>query len=314
MVFVHLAISIGLGARSVLEAEQLGLHQQRLFGPAASDSTVRRLPADFDEDMFAALSRARAAVRRVVWTWLSLRPQGFPWLTVAGKHLQRWVVVDIDATIITSASKKEGAAPTFKRGFGFHPLAAWCANTQECLAMHLRAGNAGSNTAEDHIAVLTESLHQIPASSRAKILVRVDGAGATHDLHEHLQKLNTMRRRVRFTTVWKITGTDETAIARIPETAWENSLQQDGSPHDTDHSVVAEPTGLNQREGWITGMRLIVRRVRPLRPAPGEPHRLREEDRLEVLGHRHQHHQTVGPPGITPGLVDRRSAPAPRGR
>jgi hypothetical protein len=263
VVFVHLAISIALGARSVLEAEQLALHQHRLFGPPASDSTIRRLLASLDDNAFAALARARAAVRRIVWTRLALRPGGFPWLTVAGKHLQRWVVVDIDATIITAASKKEGASSTFKKTYGFHPLAAWCANTQECLAMLLRTGSAGSNTAADHITVLDQALAQIPGSSSAKILVRVDGAGATHDLHERVEELNTARRRVRFTTGWKITDADEAAIAQLPEHAWESSLKQDATLHDTDHSAIAELTGLNRRKGWLKGMRLIVRRVRP---------------------------------------------------
>lgn len=263
VVFVHLAISIALGARSVLEAEQLALHQQRVFGPSASDSTIRRTLAGLDDKTLAAVARGRATVRRIVWAWLALRPDGFPWLTVAGKHLQRWVIVDIDATIITAASKKEGASSTFKKTYGFHPLAAWCANTQECLAMLLRTGSAGSNTAADHISVLDEALAQIPHSSSAKILVRVDGAGATHDLHEHMEKLNTARRRVRFTTGWKITDADEAAIAELPERAWECSLKQDGTPHEDDHSAVAELTGLNKREGWLKGMRLIVRRVRP---------------------------------------------------
>ncbi|GAQ59603.1 IS1380 family transposase [Streptomyces acidiscabies] len=263
VVFVHLAISIVLGARSVLEAEQLALHQRHVFGLSASDSTIRRLLAGLDDTTFAAVARARAAVRQIVWTWLALRPGGFPWLTVAGKHLHRWVIVDIDATIITAASKKEGASATFKRTFGFHPLAAWCANTQECLAMLLRTGGAGSNTATDHITVLDEALAQIPHSSSAKILVRLDGAGATHDLHEHMEKLTTTRRRVRFTTGWKITAADEAAIAELPERAWESSLKQDGDLHDDDHSQVAELTGLNRREGWLDGMRLIVRRVRP---------------------------------------------------
>ena len=53
----------------------------------------------------------------------------------------------MDATLITACSRKERGAATFKSGFGFHPLGAWCANTDECLAMELRPGNAGSNTA-----------------------------------------------------------------------------------------------------------------------------------------------------------------------
>lgn len=68
---------------------------------------------------------------------------------MAGKRLTGWIVIDIDATIILSASDKVGAAVTFKKTWGFHPLAAWCANTQESLSMLLRRGNAGLNTVAD---------------------------------------------------------------------------------------------------------------------------------------------------------------------
>lgn len=261
VVFVQLAISIALGARSVAEAEQLALHHDRMTGPGVSDSTVHRTLDLCDGDRLAAVARVRARVRRAVWSWLSLRPGGFPWLTVAGKYLHNWVIVDMDATIITAASKKEQARATWKKSFGFHPLAAWCANTGECLAMLLRPGNAGSNTVTDHITVLADALAQIPGSSRAKLLIRVDGAGATHGLHEHLIGLNTRRRTVRFTTGWTITGTDEQDIARLPETAWEVSLNQDGSLQE-DYAV-AELSGLSTREGWSKGLRLIVRRVKP---------------------------------------------------
>jgi hypothetical protein len=60
----------------------------------------------------------------------------------------------MDATLVTAYSDKEGAAPTWKKGYGFHPLGAWCCNTRECLAMKLRPGNAGSNTFTDHEKVL----------------------------------------------------------------------------------------------------------------------------------------------------------------
>ena len=69
----------------------------------------------------------------------------------------------MDATIQVAHSDKEGAAGTFKGTYGHHPLCAWCDNTGEVLALLLRPGNAGSNTAADHIAVLTEAIAQIPA-------------------------------------------------------------------------------------------------------------------------------------------------------
>ncbi len=58
------------------------------------------------------------------------------------------LVVDLDATLVTSHSDKEQAAPTFKRGFGFHPLCSFVDHgpdgTGEPLAIVLRPGNAGS--------------------------------------------------------------------------------------------------------------------------------------------------------------------------
>ncbi|MET7391755.1 transposase [Streptomyces sp. NPDC005529] len=82
-------------------------------------------------------------MRRHVWSLQCLRPGGFPWLSVAGRRPKGWIVIDLDATVITTASKKERAAVTFKKTFGFHPLAAWRANTDESQAMLLRPGNAG---------------------------------------------------------------------------------------------------------------------------------------------------------------------------
>jgi len=260
-VVVGVATAIVLGATNLSEAEQLQLHQAPVFGPPASDSTARRTLAALDERALARIAKVRARVRRHVWGLLHLRPGGFPWLTVAGKRLTGWIVIDLDATIIEAASKKTGAAVTFKKTWGFHPLAAWCANTSESLAMLLRSGNAGANTVADHVTVLTEALKQIPGSSHAKILVRVDGAGATHELLEHLEALNTARRTVRYTVGWKMTDADEQAIALIPEDAWEDSLRQDGDIQNGYH--VAELTGVNRRQGWPDGMRLIVRRVRP---------------------------------------------------
>ncbi len=118
-------------------------------------------------------------------------PAGFPWLVIAGKTLAGWLVIDMDATLVTASSDKEGAAPTWKKGYGFHPLGAWCANTRECLAMLLRPGNAGSNTFTDHKEVLAAAIRQVPARFRRKILVRVDGAGASHELVKHLLSLSS---------------------------------------------------------------------------------------------------------------------------
>jgi hypothetical protein len=260
-VLVALAVSIVLGAASVSDIGLLA-HQVGVFGDPPSDSTVRRALAGLDSCALASVAKARARVRRRVWDLLAARTGGFAWLTVAGKLLTRWVIIDLDATLITAHSDKQGAAATFKRGFGFHPLGAWCANTQESLAMLLRPGNAGSNTISDHIRVLGEAFAQIPVTYRKKILVRIDGAAATHELLEHLHQLNTLWRTVRFTVGWTITELDENAIAALSAEAWSDSPHQDGTA--TTAAGVAELTDLNARVAtWLPGLRLIVRRTKP---------------------------------------------------
>jgi hypothetical protein len=71
------------------------------------------------------------------------------------------LTIDIDATLINSHSEKEQASGNYKHGYGFHPLGAYADETREALAMILRPGNAGSNTAADHIRVIDLALAQI---------------------------------------------------------------------------------------------------------------------------------------------------------
>jgi hypothetical protein len=118
-VLVSLAISIVLGATSMSDINLLA-HQVGVFGVPPSDSTVRRTLDGLDEAGLKRIAKARARVRRRVWDLIARRPGGFPWLCVAGKLLSGWVVIDLDATLITAHSDKQGAAATFKKGFGFH--------------------------------------------------------------------------------------------------------------------------------------------------------------------------------------------------
>jgi Transposase DDE domain group 1 len=260
---VSMAVAIALGATSMSDITVLA-HQEPVFGAAPSDTTVRRTLELADPAILDKIARARAAVRAHVWQLICATPAGFPWLAVAGKILAGWLVIDLDATLITAHSDKEGAAPTFKSGYGFHPLGAWCANTAESLAMLLRPGNAGSNTFTDHLAVLTAALRQIPSRMRSRLLVRVDGAGASHELIGHLLSLSSRRRTMLFTCGWAITGADERAIGLLPAGAWQAAVDQDGVVQQDKH--VAEITHLLSRAaGWPAGLRWVVRRTRPSR-------------------------------------------------
>ncbi len=272
LALVQLACAIVLGARNVLEAEQLQHHWRPLFGPPVSDSTLRRTLEAVDAPVAARIERARVAARRAVWTYLALRPAGFPWITVAGRELTHWYVLDLDATIVPCTSRKEGAAGTFKGSFGHHPLGAWVANTRECLVMLLRPGNATANDVGDHKRVLSAALRRLPLPLWSKVLVRIDGAAFSHELLSHLQQLTTTRRRVRFVTGWAIHEGDEKAIALLPERVWADAVRQDGAVHEIKSEdgrpvtyQVAELTGLRDLAGWPEGLRLIVRRVKPSR-------------------------------------------------
>jgi hypothetical protein len=260
---ISMAVAIMLGATSMSDIAVLA-HQEPVLGAAPSDTTVRRTLELADPRTLDKIARARAAVRAHVWQLICARPGGFPWLATAGKLLAGWLVIDLDATLITARSDKEGAAPTFKSGYGFHPLGAWCANTAESLAMLLRPGNAGSNTFADHLTVLTAAIRQIPARMRSRLLVRVDGAGASHELINHLLSLASRRRTVLFTSGWAITAADEQAIGLLPPTAWQAAVDQEGAIQEDKH--VAEITHLLSRAGhWPGGLRWIVRRTRPSR-------------------------------------------------
>jgi hypothetical protein len=112
---VSMAVAIALGATGMSDVALLA-HQEPVFGAAPSDTTVRRTLELADPCTLDKAARARARVRAHVWQLIAAAPAGFPWLAIAGKLLAGWLVIDLDATLITARSDKEGAAPTFKMG------------------------------------------------------------------------------------------------------------------------------------------------------------------------------------------------------
>jgi hypothetical protein len=184
------------------------------------------------------------------------------------------LVIDLDASLVTCHSEKEQAAATFKHGFGYHPLLAWLDNTDEALAAMLRPGNAGSNTAADHIQVTDEAIAQIPDADRHSrpILVRSDGAGATKQWLNHLRSLRDRQGLdVSFSVGFTLTNQVKDAIGMLPGSAWTVAVDADGEPRRIDDTgwpvaSVAELTGVLPGltdAGWPQGMRVLVRRERP---------------------------------------------------
>jgi hypothetical protein len=219
--------------------------QQALFGPVASDSTASRVVDRIASQpgLLEALRAAHARARERFWE-----------LHGAPERL----TIDVDATLITAHSEKEKAAGNYKGGYGFHPLAAYADETREALGGLLRPGNAGANTAADHISLLDRALEQIPAQyiESIEILVRADSAGATHGLVDYCREAN-----MRFSVGYELTETVRAAILDIPEDAWVVALDQDGSARQ--NGEVAEITDSVDLSSWPEGTRLIVRRERP---------------------------------------------------
>jgi len=260
---VSAAVMIALGGESMSGIAVLE-HLSGVLGEPVTWQTLRRTLDLADPVTLGKIAQARARIRAHVWGLIAARAQGFPWLEIAGRILQGWTVIDMDATLITAYSRKENAAGTYKSGFGFHPLGAWCANTAEALAMELRPGNAGSNTASDHISGLSAALLQVPEPCRRRVLVRLDGAGTSHAFITHMMALEIPGGTLLFTSGWTITETDERDIRQIPDEAWKPGVTQNG--HAEDDSDVAEITALMSRAGnWPEGLRWIIRRVKPSR-------------------------------------------------
>jgi hypothetical protein len=50
------------------------------------------------------VARARAKAREHAWGLIEKMPAGFPWLAVVGKSVAGWLVIDLDATLVTARS------------------------------------------------------------------------------------------------------------------------------------------------------------------------------------------------------------------
>ncbi|MFC6714298.1 IS1380 family transposase [Branchiibius cervicis] len=282
-VLTDLAISVALGGDCLADAGLLRA-EPGLFGPVGSEATISRtitaLARDADR-VIRGINTARAAARARAW---ELAGDAAPNRDTCAEHP---LIVDIDATLVTAHSEKEKAAPTFKRGFGFHPLCAFLdhgqAGTGEPLAMLLRAGNAGSNTAADHIAVTTEALKQLPGIDRRwpgrKVLIRTDGAGGTKEFLTWLVK-----RNLSYSVGFTLPAITPQLYALIPEGVWSPALDSDEEGI-RKGAAVAEITDLLRHHGlltgWPKGIRVIIRRERP---HPGAQLRFDDVDGYRITG------------------------------
>ena len=293
-VFADLAAAVADGADCIDGVGQLCGDREHVFGAKASTTTMWRL---IDERIDAAhlpgVRAARAAARAAAWK------------AGAAPAAQGWLHIDIDATLVIDHSdNKTGATPTWKKSFGLHPLLAFLDRPEiaggEALAGLLRSGNAGSNTASDHVIVLRRALESLPPpwrpdpgrgddSDAPQVLVRCDTAGATHTFADACRE-----QGVGFSFGYPVDARVQDAVDTLNlADGWYPAIDSGGGIRGG--AWVAEATTLVNLSSWPPGTRLILRKERP---HPGAQLRFTDADGMRVTAF-----ITDTPAGVIPGQV-----------
>jgi hypothetical protein len=289
-VLADLACAIADGAR-VISDFRVMTDQAELFGLVASVPTAWRTLKEIAAAGAQGEKRIIAAVnvaRRHAWAQVTARHGALPGIRLADRTLDGVTCVRLDATVTFAHSDKELAEANFK-GFGHHPLLAACDNTGEPLAWMLRRGSAGSNTAADHIALVNAAIAALPPGFRRRLMITCDGAGASHDLVKHLDKLAARPGyQLIYSTGWALGERERAALRLVPEQAWQIAIDGHGDVRERragdacanlscahracwiEEAHVTELTGLlregpagDQLKGWPAAMRVFARRERP---------------------------------------------------
>jgi hypothetical protein len=290
-VLADVACAIADGARGFSDFRVLA-DQKELFGQVASVPTAYRTLEEIAAGgtrTAGKLTRAVNGARRFAWSQAVARHGKLPGVRVADKTLHGITCVRLDATVTFAHSGKELAEANFK-GFGHHPLLGFCDNTGgEPLAWMLREGSAGSNTTADHVAIVTEAIAALPPRFRRRLMVTADGAGASHGLVAHLDKLAARRGyELIYSVGWALGDREKTAIGLVPGQAWQIAVDGHGQVRERradgactnmdcgepgcwiEEAHVTELTGLlrsgpggDQLDTWPASMRVFARRERP---------------------------------------------------
>ncbi|MFE9890739.1 IS1380 family transposase [Streptomyces scopuliridis] len=270
-ILLDVALAVALGGDCLADVGMLRA-EPAVFGPVASDPTVSRLIdslAAAGPKALAAIRSARAKVRDHVWKLAG----------TSSPDTTGQVIVDLDGVLVLAHSDKQDAAATWKKTYGHHPLMGFVdhgrGGTGEPVAALLRPGNAGSNTAADHIEATQLALTQLPKKYRRgrQTLIRTDSAGGTHEFVAWLTKQG---RWLSYSVGMTITDAIHQAVLKVPAPAWTPAVEPDGEIRDG--AWVAELDG-DVLAGWPQGMRLIVRKERP---HPGAQLRITDADGLRL--------------------------------
>ncbi|PWJ02684.1 IS1380 family transposase [Streptomyces sp. NWU49] len=272
-ILLDVALAVALGGDCLADVGMLRA-EPALFGPVASDPTVSRLIdilAAGGKRALTAIRTARAEVRERVWKLAGL----------SAPDADGQVTVDLDGVLVVAHSDKQDAAATWKKTYGHHPLMGFVdhgrGGSGEPVVGLLRPGNAGSNTAADHIEAARLALAQLPKKYRRgrQTLIRCDSGGGTH---EFVAWLAARGRWLSYSVGMTITDAIHQAVVKVPASAWTPAVEPDGEIRDG--AWVAEIDASSDcLKGWPMGMRLIVRKERP---HPGAQLRFTDADGMRL--------------------------------
>ena len=255
-VLADLAVAIADGADSISDLKVLR-DQPRLFGSVASKPTAWRVLDRRDaRPHLCGLRRGRAEARARAWA------------AGAEPDLSSELCLDVDATIVHAHSDKELAAPTWKRTYGFYPLACFLdrpeVSSGEALATILSTWQRRLQHGGDHEVVLARAVDSLPEHARPRpgddsspsYVVRSNSAGATHHFAKVCREMG-----VAFSFGFPITAEIREAIVSLHPSSWRPAVEDDGSRHEG--ALVAEVTKLIDLRAWPEGSWVIVRKERP---------------------------------------------------
>jgi Transposase DDE domain group 1 len=259
-VMVQAMLMMAGGGEACSDIEKLRA-QPALFGEVPSDSTLYRTFFQLDPATVAGLWQAMTRARSEVWS------------QAAATTANAVVVLDIDSSLHEIHSEnKELTGPTYKGGFGFHPLYCFADATGETLAVRLRPGNAGANNVIDLVGVLDSAIAGLPADMAAGHRVGDDPALLRREVQVRADSaagrtfaLACRARNVGFAVVARSNEQIHAAISRVAydSQSWQPAVRQNGEVRQG--AAVVEVTDLVDLSDWPGGTRLIIRRE-PLHP------------------------------------------------
>ena len=276
-VLVQAMLMIAGGGEACSDIEKLRA-QPALFGEVPSDSTLYRTFFQLEPVTVAGLWQAMTQARAEVWS------------RAAATVGNATIVLDIDSSLHEIHSEnKELTGPTYKGGFGFHPLYCFADATGETLAVRLRPGNAGANNVIDLVGVLDAAIDGLPVEIAVGHRVGDDPGLFRRDLQVRADSavgrtfaLACRARNIEFAVVARSNEQIHAAISRVAydSAAWQPAVRQDGETREG--AAVVEVTDLVDLSDWPAGTRLIIRRE-PLHP--GAQQSLFPSDCYRYWGH-----------------------------